>query len=231
MDSANLPVFVALGASGGEGLSDIKNLLRALGPAPGLVVMVVLHRPSDKLSALREVLASSCAMPVIVPDEAERFEAGTCYIGEPDQHLTLVARNTAGLVPGGGNRLRNRTIDTLFISLAEHARARTIGVVLSGSLDDGSRGLAAIHKARGLTMVLDPGLKPRGMQQNAIDYDGPISFIGTAYEIAATIVQAVSKPHGGKDRAPADLARLEDEATAGPWSKAPIPSDGLVKEG
>jgi chemotaxis response regulator CheB len=62
-----------------------------------------------------------------------------------------------------------------------------IGVVLSGSLDDGSRGLAAIHKARGLTMVLDPGHKPRGMQQNAIDFDGPISFIGTAREIAATI--------------------------------------------
>ena len=38
-------------------------------------------------------------------------------------------------------------------------------------------------------MVLDPGLKPRGMQQNAIDYDGPISFIGSAAEIAAVVRQ------------------------------------------
>lgn len=206
MDSATPPYFVALGASGGEGLCDIKDLLRDLGQAAGIVVMVVLHRPSDKLSALREVLARSCSMPVVVTEEAEKFEAGTCYIGEPDQHLTLVTRNMAGLVPGGGNRLRNRTIDTLFVSLARHAGRRTIGVVLSGALDDGSRGLAAIHAARGLTMVLDPGLKPRGMQQNAIDYDGPISFIGTAAEIAATIAQVVwnrqegtrprlSKPH------------------------------------
>jgi hypothetical protein len=42
-----------------------------------------------------------------------------------------------------------------------------IGVVLSGALDDGSSGLAAIHHAGGLTMVLtsaDPVL--RGMPEN-----------------------------------------------------------------
>jgi hypothetical protein len=33
-------------------------------------------------------------------------------------------------------------------------------------------------------MVLDPGIKPRGMQQNAIDYDGPISIVGDAKAIA-----------------------------------------------
>ena len=66
---------------------------------------------------------------------------------------------------------------------------RTTAVVLSGSLADGSRGLAAIHAAGGLTMVLDPGNKPRGMQQNAIDYDGSISLIGSPEEIAASINQ------------------------------------------
>ena len=187
MEPQEPPFFVAVGASGGEGLNDIKELLRTL-PKPTLaVVMVVLHRPSDRVSALRDVLARACDMPVVVAEEAETFVPGTCYIGEPDAHLTLVSRNAAGLVPGAGHSHRNRTIDTLFISLARHAGPRTIGVVLSGSLDDGSRGLSAIHHARGLTMVLDPGHKPRGMQQNAIDFDGPISFIGTAKEIAVVI--------------------------------------------
>ena len=185
--------FVAIGASGGEGLNDIKDLLRALGRPAEAVVMVVLHRPSDRLSALRVVLARSCDMPVIVAEQAESFEPGNCYIGEPDQHLTLVARNVAGLIPGAGARLRNRTIDALFISVARHAGSRTIGVILSGSLDDGSRGLAAIHAAQGLTMVLDPGAKERGMQQNAIDFDGPISFIGTAKEIASMIGRVLAE--------------------------------------
>jgi chemotaxis response regulator CheB len=54
-----------------------------------------------------------------------------------------------------------------------------IGVVLSGSLDDGSRGLAAIHDAGGMTMVLTPARPPQqGMPENAISYDGPIDLIG-----------------------------------------------------
>ncbi len=50
-----------------------------------------------------------------------------------------------------------------------------------------------IHHARGITMVLEPGSKPRGMQQNAIDFDGPISFIGTAVEIAEMITSVVGE--------------------------------------
>ena len=181
------PVFIAIGASGGEGLSDIIALLQALAKPCAAVAMVVLHRPSDRISHLREVLARHCGMPVAVAEEAETLVAGTCYIGEPDGHISLVGHHVAHLVPGGNHRLRNRTVDTLFNSLAEHAAARTIGVVLSGALDDGSRGLAAIHARGGTTMVLEPGAKGRGMQRNAIDYDGPIDLIGTAAQIACGI--------------------------------------------
>jgi two-component system chemotaxis response regulator CheB len=156
--------------------------------------MVVLHRPSERVSALRDVLARLSNMPVVIAGEGETFKKGICYIGEPDQHLAIGFGNDAALVAGGNNRLRNRTIDTLFLSLARHAGQRTIGVVLSGSLDDGSRGLAAIHEAGGLTMVLDPKHKPRGMQQNAIDYDGPISVIGTARRIGGIIGHLVAEP-------------------------------------
>lgn len=90
-------------------------------------------------------------------------------------------------MPGHGHTLRNRTIDALFVSLASHAGPRAIGIILSGALQDGSKGLAAIHAADGITMVLDPHGKPRGMQQNAVDYDGPINFIGNREEIVGRI--------------------------------------------
>ncbi len=188
-----LPAVIAIGASGGEGLNDIKDLLSGLGSPATAVILVVLHRPSDRISALRDVLARSCDMPVLVAKDCEKLLSGTCYIGEPDEHLTLDARNVADLVPGAAHKLRNRTIDTLFNSVARHAGGRMIGVILSGSLDDGSRGLAAIHAAGGLTMVLDPKHKPRGMQQNAIDFDGPISLVATAGEIAQTITTVLAE--------------------------------------
>jgi two-component system chemotaxis response regulator CheB len=188
MKKERLPPIVAIGASGGDGLDDIRALLAALPwPVPA-VILVVLHRPVDRISNLRDILARASRIEVRVAAQNDRFEPGICYIGEPDQHLTLTAHSLADMVDDADNRHRNRTIDTLFHSVAEHAGARMIGVVLSGSLDDGSRGLAAIHHAGGTTMVLDPtGQAFPGMPRNAIRYDGPINLIGSAAEIAAGI--------------------------------------------
>jgi two-component system chemotaxis response regulator CheB len=69
-----------------------------------------------------------------------------------------------------------------------------IGVVLSGSLDDGARGLAAIRRAGGRTMVLTPRVPAwRGMPENAIAYDGPVDVIGGPEEIAAAVNALVAK--------------------------------------
>lgn len=180
-------MFVAIGASGSEGLDDIKAILQGLRRPVKAIVMVVLHRPSDKVSNLRDILARACDLDIVIADEAEILTEGVCYIGEPAGHLTLVDTHIAHLVPGHGHSMRNRTIDALFASLASHAGPRAIGVILSGALQDGSKGLAAIHAADGVTMVLDPHGKPRGMQQNAVDYDGPINFIGDREEIVGRI--------------------------------------------
>jgi two-component system, chemotaxis family, protein-glutamate methylesterase/glutaminase len=187
------PFFVAIGASGSEGLDDIIAVLRALAKPVPAVVMVVLHRPSDKISHLREILARACDLPVVIASEAEILKPGVCYLGEPDGHLTLMDKHLAHLLPGADHRLRNATIDALFDSLASHAADRAIGIVLSGALDDGARGLAAIDAAGGMSMVLEPGSKPRGMQQNAIDYGTPIGFVGTAEAIAARVGQVFDK--------------------------------------
>jgi chemotaxis response regulator CheB len=185
--------YVAIGASGGAGLDDIRELLEALPHPLAAVVLVVLHRPVDRISHLRAVLATATPMTVTVAREGGTFEPGRVYIGEPAHHLTLLARNKAALVPGPRNEHRNRTVDLLFRSLAAHAGASAVGVVLSGSLDDGSRGLAAIHAAGGVTMVLTPGRDgPPGMPENAIDHDGPIDVIGSPTVIAAAIARQLA---------------------------------------
>jgi two-component system, chemotaxis family, protein-glutamate methylesterase/glutaminase len=185
--------FIAIGASGGRGMEDVKALLGALPDPLAAIVLVVLHRPTDRLSHLRAILSRASPMPVVIAEEGERFQTGTCYIGEPAGHLTLIDRSLAHLIDDPGNGLRNRTIDTLFHSLAAHAGRRTIGVVLSGSLDDGSRGLAAIKAAGGITMVLtSAGRSSRGMPENAKDYDAPIDKVGTPEQIAQEIGRLVA---------------------------------------
>jgi two-component system chemotaxis response regulator CheB len=106
--------------------------------------------------------------------------------------ITLIANSVGELVTDPEKKYRNRTLDLLFRSLAAAARERAIGVVLSGSLDDGSRGLAAIHEAHGVTMVLTSTAGEQGMPENAADYDGPIDVIGNPRVIAEAIRQAIT---------------------------------------
>jgi two-component system chemotaxis response regulator CheB len=205
-------VFIAIGASGGEGMMDMVTLLHLLPKPVHAVVLAVLHRAFHKGSSLRDILARHCGMPVVVAEDAERFVPGTCYIGEPDGHLTVTPHARACLITGQGDRLRNRTVDILFNSVAAFSPGRAIGIILSGSLDDGSRGLAAVHAAGGFTMVLDPrGKWPPGMQQNAIAHDGSVDLIGTACMIAGMVERVITEedhPSGVRARTERNAGRI-----------------------
>ena len=186
-----LPWFVAVAASGGQGLEDIEQVLGALPEGLPVIVLVVLHRAWNRPTNLREVLGRSCALPVMVASDDERFRPGRVYIGKPEEHLTLAANSLVALIDDPDAIHRNRTADLLFRSVAAHAGSRMIGVVLAGALDDGSRGLAAIHAAGGSTMVVSPSGPPNGMPENAIKYDGPISYVGSAADIGSTVCRLI----------------------------------------
>jgi two-component system chemotaxis response regulator CheB len=187
------PWIVAIGASGMQGLIDIRILLHQLPHTLPAVVMVVLHRPWNAASRLGAVLSQSSAMPVTTAEQGQRLSPGTVYIGEPGGHLTLAARTFGDLTPDPRRIHRNRTVDLLFGSLAKHAGPRAIGIVLSGALDDGSRGLVTIKEAGGLAMVMTPRRFERGMPENAISFDGPVDLIGEPASLANGICAAIRR--------------------------------------
>jgi two-component system chemotaxis response regulator CheB len=193
MGVSTTPWYVAIGASGAEGFSDAVDLLGEMPLDSDAIFMVVLHRPSSQPSLLQSVLQRRLSLPVQEAVEAETLQPGVCYIGKPAEHLTLTSLSCARLVDGRGDIYRNRTVDLLFDSLGTCARRRGIGIVLSGAFDDGSRGLAAIHRGGGVTMVLHPGVKSRGMQQNAIEYNRPVDFVGGPAALAAEVRRVILK--------------------------------------
>ncbi|MBV9994573.1 MAG: hypothetical protein JO127_05105 [Caulobacteraceae bacterium] len=183
--------IVGVGASGSAGLHDLRTLLAAWPPACPAAVMVVLHRPADRQSQLPAVLRSAASIPVVVAHQGAAVSPGVCYLGEPDAHLTLDAAGRIDLTPNSLHR--NRTIDLLRHSLAEHAAPNVMGVILSGSLDDGARGLAAIAKAGGATMTVSPdGAYGGQMPQNAVERCGSVDFRGEPAEIAREVGRRTS---------------------------------------
>lgn len=142
------------------------------------------------------MLARSSPLRVDVAAEGKRFRPGVCYIGEPDAHLALVGGDRATLVDGSGQEYRNRTIDLLFYSVAAQAKGNMVGVILSGLLDDGSRGLAAIKAAGGTTIVLAPrGKSSDDMAKNAREYAGPVDVIGRAASLVSLLEKIFASRH------------------------------------
>ena len=198
--------LVVIGGSAGA-LGEMRMLLRLLPADLPAVILMTLHRSSEKPSDLRDVLAMGSALPVRIARHGERLEYGVCYIGEPARHLTLDARLHAALVPGPSHLHRGTTIDLLFNSAAAHGGSRVIGVILSGLLRDGSRGLKAINHAHGLVMVQLPSdAEQASMPQSAIDFDGPIDCIASTPKLAqrlAGMIFGSSRP-AERPRAPAE---------------------------
>ncbi|MBV9251079.1 MAG: hypothetical protein JO227_17745 [Acetobacteraceae bacterium] len=180
---------VAIGASGPQGMNDIRELLGELSTEIAAVIMVVLNRSWRQPSYLHAFLTPATALPVVIAADGEHLQMGTVYIGEPSRHIMLRAQGpSCEVIADPDRKYGNRTVDLLLKSVAANAGPQMIGVILSGSLDDGSLGLAAIHDGGGITMVRSPSNPPwDAMPRNAIDFGNPVGLIGDFKAIALGI--------------------------------------------
>lgn len=208
------PDIIAIGASAG-GVEAIEALLMRLPPSLPAAILVVLHRPPERLSYLPEILQRLRAAPVIVAREGDTLEYRTCYLGLPKSHLTIGPGSRIHLLSDGF--YRGHSVDALFESLARHAGPRTIGIVLSGLLKDGSLGLKALKEAGGVALVQDPAEAAYSeMPQNAIDYGGSIDFVGSIEELAEEICRRVMQLPQRTPGSSPDLVEADGgEMTAG----------------
>jgi len=184
------PDIVAIGASAG-GVEAVSELLERLPPDLPASVLVVVHRSVERISLLHHVLARRAGLRVVTPDSGEELRHGVCYVGNPERHLMVSPDLRVRFQPDSFYRTHN--IDALFTSLARNAGPRTIGVVLSGMLKDGTLGLAAIKEAGGIALVQSPdeAVHPE-MPKAALACDGSIDLVGPIRDLAAKICELVA---------------------------------------
>jgi two-component system, chemotaxis family, protein-glutamate methylesterase/glutaminase len=145
--------IVVIGASAG-GVEAMTRLVRALPPDFAAAVYVVLHVPPTG-SALPQILGRAGALAAAHARDGDPIVGGVIFVAPPDLHL-LLDPDGARLIRGPRENGHRPAIDPLFRSAAHNHGPRVIGVVLSGSLDDGAAGLATIKQAGGMTIVQDP---------------------------------------------------------------------------
>ena len=180
-------VVIGIGASAG-GVEALRTLVARLPATLDAAVVVVLHVPSNGTSTLPEILDRAGPLRAAAAVDGEPLVAGRLYTAPPDRHLLVedgVVRLSAG-PRGNGHR---PSVDPTFASLAAVYGDRAVGVILSGTRDDGTRGMLAIARAGGTTLLQEPAEALfDGMIRSAervVDADDVLPVAGLAARIAA----------------------------------------------
>jgi two-component system chemotaxis response regulator CheB len=130
-------------------------------------------------------------MPVTFAFDRQPIRPDTVYVAVPDRHL-MIERDCIRVTRGPKESRARPAIDVLFRSAALTFGPRVIGVVLSGSLDDGTAGLWQIKEGKGLALVQDPEeAQHRSMPDSAIEHVD-VDFVGTVHALAAEITRLVA---------------------------------------
>jgi two-component system, chemotaxis family, CheB/CheR fusion protein len=206
--------LVGIGASAG-GLPAFLSLLEHLPAHTGMAFVLVQHLPPTHESILPGLLAKATAMPVLEAAEGLELEPDHVYVSPPGVGITF-AREALHLHKREAPRQRLRLIDDFLSSLAEATPGRAIGVILSGTGADGTRGLQAIHKAGGTTLVQEPASASfDGMPWSAIA-SGCVDHVLPPEGIAGALAQIANVPAHPPGPSAPELA-----------SPVPMPEEGL----
>ena len=146
-------MIVAIGGSAGA-LDALRALLPAL-PITTCATLVV-HLPPSHPSLLPQVLGPYTKLAVVEAVDKLPLATGTLVVAPPDYHLLVERGGTVALSRDAAIWFSRPSIDALFESVARALGRDAIGVLLTGSNDDGADGLRAIRAAGGRVAVQDP---------------------------------------------------------------------------
>jgi two-component system chemotaxis response regulator CheB len=201
-------IVIGTSTGGVEALIQIAHELPEDLPA---AICVVMHMSAQATSMLPQILSRYGPLPATHPADKEPIAVGHIYVAPPDRHL-LVERGRLRITHGPKENRVRPAIDPLFRSAALAYGPQVVGVVLTGALDDGTSGLLAIRRRRGVVVVQDPkdALIP-SMPESAVTYvevDHVVPLASVASLLTRLAFEPARETAEGRETA-AELLRYE----------------------
>ena len=184
-----VPHIVAIGASAG-GLEALERFFDGLSCHSGATFVVIQHLSPDHKSMMANLLSRHTEMSVVMVEQDMPIEPNQVYLIPPGSIMHM-GQGKLNLTPKNPRTL-TLPIDVFFKSMAEHYGARCVGVVLSGTGSDGTRGAAAINDAGGFLIAQEPeDAKFDGMPRSVIA-TGLVDAILTVDKIGARLMAHIT---------------------------------------
>jgi two-component system chemotaxis response regulator CheB len=213
---------IAVVAASAGGVEALTSLARGLPADLPVALLVVLHFPPTATSRLPEILSRAGPLEAETARHGQIARAGMIHVAPPDRHMVL-SGNRIFLLDGPRENGVRPAADPLFRSAASSMGDRVMGVVLSGTLDDGAAGMAAIQAYGGATLVQDPDeALSDGMPRAVLEVIEPDHVLP-----AAAMGDVMSDLATGRKRTAAEARRHRDQRSliADPMSLEPSLTD------
>jgi two-component system chemotaxis response regulator CheB len=200
--------IVLIGASAG-GVQALAQVIGGLPRDLPAAVFVVLHTSPDSHSVLPSILNRVGTLDACHAEDGEPIEPGRVYVAPPDFHL-MIEDSRVRLSRGPTENGHRPAVDVLFRTAASACGRRVVGVVLTGNLDDGTAGLAAIKQSGGIAIVQDPkeadypGMPMSAIENVQVDHVLPLN------EIAPLLARLARQPLPEVDDDPPEEAAQEE---------------------
>ncbi|HXP80950.1 MAG TPA: chemotaxis protein CheB [Verrucomicrobiae bacterium] len=174
--------IVGIGASAG-GLEAFKELLTSLPERTGMAYVLVPHLDPDHQSVLTEILSRFTKIHIAEVIDGMPLERDRIYVIPPNKTMGIAGGKFV-LVERQASHGPHLPIDYFLTALANDRGDRAIGIILSGTASDGTRGCIAVKVAGGITFAQDEkSAKYNDMPGNAIR-GGSIDFVLPPKDIA-----------------------------------------------
>ena len=225
--------LVVIGASAG-GVEVLTRVVKDLPADLPAAICIVLHISPGSPSMLAHILARAGSLPCRSARDGELLREGVILVAPPDHHLAI-EDSQVRLSDGPRENGHRPAIDVLFRSAASALESRVVGVVLSGTRDDGAAGLAVIKANGGATIVQDPrdatysGMPASAIANVTVDAIVPATLV--ARTIAAMVRGEDPPPEAhayDPEPGPPEGERVEP-ACPSPDTRADPPTDDVER--
>jgi two-component system chemotaxis response regulator CheB len=146
---------IVIGVSSG-GLNAMKIMFSLLPKEFDTPIIIVQHVSPGSENLWIKLLNNKSNLHIKEADEKEKIERGNVYIAPPNYHLLIEKDKTFSLTIDERVNYARPSIDVLFESAADAYKTSLIGVVLTGSNNDGTKGIKRIQDCGGVTIIQDP---------------------------------------------------------------------------
>ncbi len=190
----SVPPVVAIGISTGgpQTLTQVLPKLPEDFPSP---ILIAIHMPDTFTATFAKHLDSICRLTVKEAEEGEVIERGKIYISRGRIHMVIRGTPERAFVNyvQDDAYIYKPSADLLLSSCAKVFAKNTIGVIMTGMGNDGSKGIVEVKKAGGTTIAEDPKTAILwAMPENAIK-TGMVDYVVPKEKLPELLIKLTSR--------------------------------------